>query len=194
MNKKDNVIITTLNNHDMKSRGIGKNIKYLKLLSQHMRIWYESHCWAMKDQASLRKCADSPDPSLLAYTNYGCRWRFRIKFRPLALLVTSAWALKGGFCASVISTKNTVNQNIMCYCMPGSWVGGSGPTARKQLIQRGLFFFLLNLFYSFTGDPRVYQWTDLFLRKLTFPNVPEESNIFLGGVQLFPGGPNANFY
>ena len=40
--------------------------------SMHMRFWYFSHCQAKKDQASLHKRADLPEPSLLAYANYRC--------------------------------------------------------------------------------------------------------------------------
>ena len=40
-------------------------------------------------------------PSLLAYTKYGYwRW-FRPKFRPLAPLITSAWAFIGDFCTKI---------------------------------------------------------------------------------------------
>ena len=45
-----------------------------------------------KAQTSPRIRAVSPEPSLLVYTKYGCRRRLRQKFRPLATLVTSAWA------------------------------------------------------------------------------------------------------
>ena len=47
--------------------------------------------------------AVSSEPSLLAYLRYGCRGR--PECRPLAQLVTSAWAFKGGFCSCSISTK-----------------------------------------------------------------------------------------
>ena len=40
--------------------------------------------WAAKVKASLRIRADSPDPSLLAYTKHGCRWMLRQNYRPLA--------------------------------------------------------------------------------------------------------------
>ena len=49
---------------------------------------------------------DSPEPSLLAYTKYGCRWRLRPKFTPQALLDTSAWAFIRGIPAYAISMKN----------------------------------------------------------------------------------------
>ena len=35
-----------------------------------------------KVQANLRKCTDSLEPLLLTYTKYGCRIRYRPKFRP----------------------------------------------------------------------------------------------------------------
>ena len=33
-----------------------------------------SHCRSSKAQASLCNCAESPEPSLLAYMKYGCRF------------------------------------------------------------------------------------------------------------------------
>ena len=36
-------------------------------------FWYLSNCRPTKVQTSLRKCAVSPKPSLLAYTKYVCR-------------------------------------------------------------------------------------------------------------------------
>ena len=65
-----------------------------------MRVLYLSHCRASKAQASLCKCTGSPEPSLLAYTKYGCRLRHIPKFTPLVPLNTSAWAFQtiGGFC------------------------------------------------------------------------------------------------
>ena len=46
---------------------------------------------------------------LLAYTNNGCRWNLRAKFRPLALLVMSAsmQGFKGGFCAYAKTCTST---------------------------------------------------------------------------------------
>ena len=42
--------------------------------SQHMSSFlYLSHCQAKKAQASLCICADLPEPSMLAYTMFGCR-------------------------------------------------------------------------------------------------------------------------
>ena len=42
--------------------------------------------------------ANSPDPLLLAYTMYGCRWRLRPIFIPLALVDVPAWAITRGIC------------------------------------------------------------------------------------------------
>ena len=42
--------------------------------SQHMSSFlYLSHCQAKKAQTSLCICADLPEPSMLAYTMFGCR-------------------------------------------------------------------------------------------------------------------------
>ena len=40
-----------------------------------MRLWYLSHRWPAKAQASLRILAVSPEPSLFAHINYGSRRR-----------------------------------------------------------------------------------------------------------------------
>ena len=44
----------------------------------------------LSNEGTGESAQNSPDPSLLAYTKYGGRWRLRIKLRPLALLVPSA--------------------------------------------------------------------------------------------------------
>ena len=44
-----------------------------------MRFW--SHRQAMKAQMSLRKCADFPEPSQLAYPKYGCTVKRPLKNR-----------------------------------------------------------------------------------------------------------------
>ena len=75
------------------------------IMTQCMRFWYLSHKRAANAQASLRICTDSPEPSLLAHTKYGCRLRLRTNFRPLALLDTSARAFIKVICAYAISTE-----------------------------------------------------------------------------------------
>ena len=40
-----------------------------------------------------------------SHTKYGCRWRLRLKFRPLALLDMAAWAFEGG-CIYVMIPKS----------------------------------------------------------------------------------------
>ena len=47
----------------------------------------------------------SPEQSLLAYIEYGCRWRFRPKYRTLSLPNTSACAFRGGICVYAMSDK-----------------------------------------------------------------------------------------
>ena len=47
---------------------------------------YFLHQGATWAQVRLGMCADSPEPSLLAYTKYGFRWRLNANFRPLAWL------------------------------------------------------------------------------------------------------------
>ena len=64
-------------------RARARDITYYSL-SCCTRVWYLSHQRAAKANANLRICADSPEPSLLAHTKYGCRRRLRPKIRPLA--------------------------------------------------------------------------------------------------------------
>ena len=67
-------------------------------MSQHMRFWYLWHLLAIKAyQARLCNCTGSPEPSLLAYSKYGCRWKPRAKFRPQVQLDTLAWDSLEGF-------------------------------------------------------------------------------------------------
>ena len=58
------------------------------------RIWYLSPMRAAKVQASLRICAVSPEPSLLAHTSSESRGTFRQKARSLAPLNGWACAVK----------------------------------------------------------------------------------------------------
>ena len=58
------------------------------------RIWYLSPMRAGKVQASLRICAVSPEPSLLAHTSSESRETFRQKARSLAPLNGWACAVK----------------------------------------------------------------------------------------------------
>ena len=70
----------------------------------HTRYWYLSHPRGVKAQTSLRTCAVSSEPSLLAYTKYGSRGGLRPKFKHLTPLDTPVCAFKGGICAYAIST------------------------------------------------------------------------------------------
>ena len=63
-------------------------------LDRVKRIWYLSPMRAAKVQASLRICAVSPEPSLLAHTSSESRGTFRLKARSLAPLNGWAWAVK----------------------------------------------------------------------------------------------------
>ena len=60
------------------------------------RIWYLSPMRAAKVQASLRICAVSPEPPLLAHTSSESRGTFRQKARSLALL--NGWACAVTIC------------------------------------------------------------------------------------------------
>ena len=70
-----------------------------------MGFGYLSYSRAAKALMSLCICADLPEPSLLAYTKYGCRLRLRPKFRHIAPLETAARACIVGFYPYAISTK-----------------------------------------------------------------------------------------
>ena len=65
------------------------------------------HFLVMKTWPSLRKFTDSLEPSLRKNTKYGCYWRLRPKFRPLAMMDTLAWAYERGFCAYAIRTESS---------------------------------------------------------------------------------------
>ena len=55
-------------------------------MGQCTRLWYLSHQRAVKAWVSLHIWADSPEPSLLVYTKYGCRRMLRLKGESLTLL------------------------------------------------------------------------------------------------------------
>ena len=81
-----------------------------------MRYTYLSHCRATKAHANLRTCANSHEPTLLAYITYGFRGKLKLKFRPLPLLNTSLCAFKEGICAYAISTKiSCAGPNVLFY-------------------------------------------------------------------------------
>ena len=77
--------------------------KYYK--GQYMSFLYISHQQAQNTQTSLCIFKDSPEPMLLTYMNYGCRWRLRPKYSLQALLDTSAWVFNRGIRTYVISIK-----------------------------------------------------------------------------------------
>ena len=58
------------------------------------RIWYLSHMRAAKVQVSLRICAVSPEPPLLAHTSIVSRGTIRQKARCLASLNGWAYTVK----------------------------------------------------------------------------------------------------
>ena len=76
-------------------------------MSQFMRLWYLSHKWPAKAQASLRIHAVSPEPSLFADMKYGSRREVRPNIRHLAPLVGCACAFKNEF------TGNEKYHNLM---------------------------------------------------------------------------------
>ena len=71
-----------------------------------MKLWYLSHRWPAKAQASMRIPAVSPEPSLFAHIKYGSRRRVRPKIRHLAPLDGCAWA--NVWRMSLRRTKSTI--------------------------------------------------------------------------------------
>ena len=72
------------------------------------RIWYLSPMRAAKVQASLRICAVSPEPSLLAHTSSESRGTFRQKARSLAPL--NGWACAVEICHDgMLEDTNSLN-------------------------------------------------------------------------------------
>ena len=73
------------------------------ILLHYIKVWHLSRSQATNVQASLRKCVDSPESSLLVYTKYGSRWRPGPKYGHLAALDTPLWALLARFCVYGVS-------------------------------------------------------------------------------------------
>ena len=67
--------------------------KIKKIWTSTMRIWYMYllHRRASKTQTSLRIRAVSSEPSLLAYTKYGCRWRLGAKLDFILIKVCTTY-------------------------------------------------------------------------------------------------------
>ena len=80
-------------------RTVNINFKRIQLKGQTREIWVFIASIGEQDRLRLayecllytHECTVSPESSLFAYTKYGSRRRFR----PLALLDTSAYAFKG---------------------------------------------------------------------------------------------------
>ena len=71
-----------------------------------MGFWYLSHRRAANAHASLRICAVSHEPSLLAYTWYGSNGLLRLNTRPLAPLDLSAQGFEESFFSHMRSVPN----------------------------------------------------------------------------------------
>ena len=84
------------------------------------RVWYLSPMRAAKVQASLRICAVSPEPPLLAHTSNESRGTFRQKARFLAAL--NGWACRVKICKDgMLEDTNSLDAAhmipILCYCI-----------------------------------------------------------------------------
>ena len=78
------------------------------------RIWYLSPMRAAKVQASLRICAVSPEPSLLAHTSSESRGTFRQKARSLAPL--NDWACAVKICHDGMLEDTNSLERPKCVC------------------------------------------------------------------------------
>ena len=76
-------------------------------------------------------------------------------------------------------TSSCHHTQVQVYLSGGG--GGPGPMARKQPGQ--CFYFSSQLILQFTEG---FQWF-YYRENFTFPRIQRGSNIFQGGVQLFPG-------
>ena len=77
-------------------------------LSQLMRLWYLSHRWPAKAQASLRIRTVSPEPSLFAYMKYRSRQGVWPKIRHLSRWMAANELLKNEF------TEDKKCHNLIC--------------------------------------------------------------------------------
>ena len=88
-------------------------------MGRDKRIWYLSLMRAAKVQASLRICAVSPEPSLLAHTSSESRGTFRQKARSLAPL--NGWACAVKIChdgmledTNLLDGAQMINESVKC--------------------------------------------------------------------------------
>ena len=152
-------------------------------MGHRMRVWYLSHCKATKDQARLRIRADSPDPSLLAYTKYGCRWRSRRKLRPLA--PPPPWKRRHGrfirgICAYAVSTEisclihfpSCICQLLVCWVINLIFfLHGFRKLCRTFLlmrVERGPYYHLKR---AIIGSPAKRQVNGISLAGRWWPNI-----------------------
>ena len=83
-----------------------------------MRLWYLSHRWPAKAQASLQIRAVSPEPSLFAHIKYGSRWSVRPKVKHLAPLESCASVFEEWVYA-IISWAGSIFITFSSLCVPG---------------------------------------------------------------------------
>ena len=112
------------------------------------RIWYLSPMRAVKVQASLRICAVSPEPSLLAHTSSESRGTFRQKARSRAPL--NGWACAVKIChdqarATEILKSKSVHSTDDVIDVIQTWV------RQSQIVTKTLQF-----------HPKVYQKLIIF--------------------------------
>ena len=97
------------------------------LLSQLMRLWYLSHTWPVKAQASLRICAVSPEPLLFAHMKYGSKRKGLTKNQtssPTGWLCMRVWRMSLRRTKSmIISWDGSINQTPSV---------GNGPVQRVR--------------------------------------------------------------
>ena len=86
------------------------------IMGRAMRIWYLSPVRAAKVQVSLRICAVSPEPPLLAHTSSESRGTFRRKARSLAHL--NGWACAVKIChEGMIKDTNSLDSALIIFTL-----------------------------------------------------------------------------
>ena len=100
----------------MTSGHTSERLSYLHM-GRVKRIWYLSPIRAAKVQASLRICAVSPEPPLLAHTSSESRGTFRQKARSLAPLNGWAWAVKICHDGMLEDTNSLYAVHIITQCI-----------------------------------------------------------------------------
>ena len=98
--------------------------KYIYHMGQRMRFWYLTCWWAAKALTSLGLFTILPELALLAYTKCGCRWKFRLNYRPLAPSWYKGYMTNTKFSIELWHSKaNIMSVQRLDSDQPGHWSG-----------------------------------------------------------------------